>query len=257
MIRRRGQGSMKPEIQFTPIDLWMWSRGEVFYYFSKMGYSLTVELGVTRIRKVLKAAGHKFFPAYLWLVTKLLNEQMEFKIAEVGQLGYYNTLTPLYATFRDDDKTFSLMWTEYDNSFPAFYEAYITDQIRHGEHHGVFFSWLGVSYYLSIEEIEAMLACLGEISAEGSTLLFDYANEGIYTSEVKRVQNMIAMAATGGEPTKSCFSDQALEKLLEKYQFRIYELLTPEDVQSRYFANRSDELAAFEHINYVTAVIKP
>lgn len=132
---------MKPELQFTPIDLRTWSRGELFYYFSKMaptGYSLTVELDVTRMRNVLKAAGRKFFPAYLWLVTKLLSEQMEFKIAELdGQLGYYNTLTPLYAAFHDDDKTFSLMWTAYDDSFPAFYEAYITDQIQHGAHHGV------------------------------------------------------------------------------------------------------------------------
>ncbi|MDO5785770.1 MAG: CatA-like O-acetyltransferase [Eubacteriales bacterium] len=132
---------MKPELQFVPIDLRAWSRGEVFYYFSKMaptGYSLTVELDVTRMRETLKTSGRKFFPAYLWLVTKLLNEQMEFKIAEVdGQLGYYNTLTPLYASFHDDDKIFSLMWTEYDDSFPAFYEAYITNQIQHGTHHGV------------------------------------------------------------------------------------------------------------------------
>ena len=132
---------MKSELQFTPIDLQVWSRGEVFYYFSKMaptGYSLTVELDISQMRKTLKASDHKFFPAYLWLVTKLLNEQMEFKIAEVdGRLGYYNTLTPLYAAFHDDDKTFSLMWTEYDSSFLGFYEAYIADQIEHGAHHGI------------------------------------------------------------------------------------------------------------------------
>lgn len=76
--------------------------------------------------------------AYLWLVTKLLNEQMEFKIAEKeGQLGYYNTLTPLYAVFHDDDITFSLMWTDYDDSFTAFYEAYISDGKNYGENHGV------------------------------------------------------------------------------------------------------------------------
>lgn len=132
---------MKTQVQFIPIDLRKWSRGEMFHYFSKMaptGYSLTVELDVTRMRETLKASGRKFFPAYLWLVTKLLNEQTEFKIAEVdGQLGYYNTLTPLYAAFHDDDKTFSLMWTDYDDSFPAFYETYIADQLQHGAHHGV------------------------------------------------------------------------------------------------------------------------
>ena len=57
----------------------------------------------------LKKAELKFFPAYLWLVTKVLNEQQEFRIADQdGQIGYYDSLTPLYATFHVDDKTFSL-----------------------------------------------------------------------------------------------------------------------------------------------------
>ena len=58
---------MKQNLEFTPIDLRTWCRGEVFYYFSKMaptGYSLTVELDVTNLRKTLKAKGYKFFPAH-------------------------------------------------------------------------------------------------------------------------------------------------------------------------------------------------
>lgn len=91
-----------------------------------------------RLRTVLKAAGYRFFPAYLWLVTRTLGEQQEFKAAETdGVLGYYNVLTPLYAAFHDDDKTFSLMWTEYDDSFPAFHAAYLADKARWGGHHGV------------------------------------------------------------------------------------------------------------------------
>lgn len=131
---------MKPEMQFTPLDLRTWNRGEIFYYFSKMaptGYSLTVDLEITQMRKALKAAGRKFYPAYLWLVTKLLNEQTAFKLAEVnGQLGYYNTLTPLYTVFHEDDKTFSMMWTDFDDSFPAFYDAFLADQDQHGGRHG-------------------------------------------------------------------------------------------------------------------------
>lgn len=105
---------MKQKLQFTPIDLRAWPRGETFYYFSQMaptGYSLTVELDVTRLRAALKDKGYKFFPAYLWLVTKCLNEQPEFRLAEAdGQLGCYNVLTPLYANFHEDDHTFSLLW---------------------------------------------------------------------------------------------------------------------------------------------------
>ena len=132
---------MKQELTFTPIDLQRWSRGEAFYYFSRMaptGYSLTAELDITAMRRALKQADMKFYPAYLWLVTKTLNAQMEFRIAqEDGQLGYYNVLTPLYAVFHEDDQTFSLMWTEYDNSFPDFHAAYLADQKQYGKNHGI------------------------------------------------------------------------------------------------------------------------
>lgn len=132
---------MKQKEEFTPIDLKSWCRGEMFYYFSKMaptGYSITTEIDVTNMRKVLKANGKKFFPAYLWLVTKTLMEQDEFKIAEVdSKLGRFNTLTPMYAAFHEDDKTISLMWTEYDDDFSAFYSAYIEEQRMYGGNHGV------------------------------------------------------------------------------------------------------------------------
>ena len=126
---------------FTPIDLQTWPRGQIFYYFAKMaptGYSMTVSIDVTILRDTVKAAGIKFFPAYLWLVTRNLNRQTEFKVAEKdGALGCYDTLTPLYATFHEDDKTFSLMWTEYQEDFREFYRAYLENQQHFGGTHGV------------------------------------------------------------------------------------------------------------------------
>ena len=126
---------------FTPIDLQSWPRGQMFYYFSKMaptGYSLTSNVDVTELRKIIKESGLKFFPAYLWLITKNLNRQEEFKIAEKDSvLGFYDTLTPLYANFHEDDHTFSLMWTEYSDSFTQFYQSYLNNQIKFGCIHGL------------------------------------------------------------------------------------------------------------------------
>ncbi len=128
-------------MRFTSIDLQSWPRGQMFYYFSKMaptGYSMTVHIDVTQLRETVKKAGIKFFPAYLWLVTRNLNRQMEFKVAERdGVLGYYDTLTPLYAAFHDDDHTFSLMWTQYKDRFPQFYQGYLDNQAKFGDVHGV------------------------------------------------------------------------------------------------------------------------
>ena len=124
------------------------------------------------------------------------------------------------------------------------------------ENKKTFFSWLGVSYYLSQDEIGGFLENLSSFAADGSTLLFDYADENLFTSDVRRVQNMLAMAQAGGEPMKSCFSYGRLEKLLSKYNFLIYEFLSTNDIQEKYFGNRADFLTAFENINYTLAVLK-
>lgn len=71
-------------------------------------------------------------------MTKCLNRQQEFKIAYKGEtLGYYEKLTPLYASLHDDDKTFSPMWTEYDDDYNVFYQNYCTNQEQFGKNHGV------------------------------------------------------------------------------------------------------------------------
>lgn len=64
--------------------------------------------------------------------------QTEFKTAEVdGQVGCFDTLTPLYAAFHEDDNTFSLMWTEYADNFMVFYQSCLDNQRRYGGSHGV------------------------------------------------------------------------------------------------------------------------
>lgn len=118
-----------------------------------------------------------------------------------------------------------------------------------------FFSWLGVSYYLTKEQIETMLKTIREIAAQGSSLVFDYATNDLFASPVKRVQNMLALAAASGEPMKSTFDYTQLEQLLEKHHFLIYEHLDTEEIQQKYFANRTDSLTAFEHIQYILSVL--
>ena len=60
----------------------------------------------------------------------------------------------------------------------------------------------------------------------------------------------------GGEPMKMAFSCGALEKLLEKHGFLIYELLTPDDIQRDIIDRAGAELKAFEHVNDCLAVRK-
>lgn len=132
---------MKQNIQFTPINMETWKRREVFWYFFQMaptGYSLTVNIDITNMYSVLKNAEIPFYPAYLWLVTKTLITQPEFTTAvKDGKVGFYTSLTPMYAVFHDDDKTFSLMWAEYREDFKEFYQLYKSDNEKYKDNHGI------------------------------------------------------------------------------------------------------------------------
>ncbi len=119
-----------------------------------------------------------------------------------------------------------------------------------------FFSWLGVTYYLSAEAVDKTLSALSALCAEGSTLVLDYPAEGFFSASERRVKNTIMMAAAGGEPMVSSFSYTELEKLLEKHGFLIYELLTPEDIQRDIIDKAGADMKAFEHVNYCLAVRK-
>lgn len=126
---------------FTPINKATWSMAQPFYYYTEMApttYTINVTLDVTILRKTLKENGYKFFPAYLYLVTRAISKQQELRIAiKDGVLGYWDNLTPAYPQFHDDDKTTSLLWTEYDDNFREFYNCYLEDTAKHGESHGI------------------------------------------------------------------------------------------------------------------------
>lgn len=113
----------------------------MFHYFTQMaptGYSLTALLDITIMKMALKKHQLKFFPAYLWLVTTILNHHIEFKVAvKDGVLGYWDTLTPLYPTFHDDDKSISLVWTPYAKTFKDFYHEYLENEKEYGNNRGI------------------------------------------------------------------------------------------------------------------------
>lgn len=121
-----------------------------------------------------------------------------------------------------------------------------------------FFSWLGVTYYLTREEIYKVLKDIASIAINGSSLVFDYPDIDIFYPEKtsSRAQAMVNMAKMAGEPMKTGYEYYELESELEKANFLIYEHLSPVQIEERYFKGRTDFYHAFENINYVLAVLK-
>jgi chloramphenicol O-acetyltransferase type A len=126
---------------FTPIDLETWPRKDMFYVYTKLtpsGYSVTVDMDVTELKRILNEKNMKFFPAFIWTATRAVNYEEGFRVAyKDGVLGMYDKLVPLYPTFHKDDNTDSLMWASpCSDSFNEFYYTNIENQKRYGENHG-------------------------------------------------------------------------------------------------------------------------
>ncbi|WNS46874.1 class I SAM-dependent methyltransferase [Paenibacillus sp. MMS20-IR301] len=121
-----------------------------------------------------------------------------------------------------------------------------------------FFTLLGVTYYLTKEETASLLRDLFHVLPSGSSIVFDYADEGLFETQglSGRVEKMVQLAAASGEPMKSCFAYGELEQLLEQAGLLIYEHLSPADIQEKFFSSRNDYLSAFETIHYIHAVKK-
>ena len=115
------------------------------------------------------------------------------------------------------------------------------------------FTLLGVSWYLPVSGLDALLAGVAALSVRGTVLLLDYTDEGFRSCSVPRVQRMISMAEAAGEPVLPCLSQGALAALLERHGFSIYEHVAWQELQARCLGEEYG-VRAFEHINCALAV---
>ncbi len=105
------------------------------------------------------------------------------------------------------------------------------------------FSWLGVSMYLDKVAVEETLRAIGSC-AKGSAVLFEYAMPLHSLPPMMRIamEQLTAQFAERGEPWKSFFEPAALAEMLTALGFSSYDLWTPDELNQRYLANRSDGL---------------
>lgn len=121
-----------------------------------------------------------------------------------------------------------------------------------------FFSWLGVTPYLSQDSVFATLCDISKVCANGSMIVFDYLDKDAYnpTKSTKRMKTLIDSLKTWGEPLQVGFDPSTLSKELSQIGLELKENLDPSVIQSRYFQNRKDNYCALEHLHFALAEIK-
>jgi methyltransferase (TIGR00027 family) len=111
-------------------------------------------------------------------------------------------------------------------------------------HAMTFFSWLGVTPYLTLEAMTATLAVVAGMPA-GSGVVFDYAVERSALRWMERLalDALAARVAAAGEPFRLFFTPEELARMLRRIGFTSLEDLDRHEINRRYFEHRSDGLA--------------
>jgi methyltransferase (TIGR00027 family) len=106
-----------------------------------------------------------------------------------------------------------------------------------------FFSWLGVTPYLTREAFEGTARFIAAMPA-GSGVAFDFAVERSSLGMMERLalDELSRRVASAGEPFQLFFNPEALAEDLKRMGFSQVERLDSGEINARYFANRSDKL---------------
>jgi methyltransferase (TIGR00027 family) len=117
----------------------------------------------------------------------------------------------------------------------------------------IFFSWLGVTMYLTEPAIDAVLRTVAGCEA-GSEVVFTFAPVRGESDGSHDGASLAERAASVGEPWLTYFEPAALGRKLRDLGFGTVEFLTPAEAAARYFANRTDGLPAPRRTTIVRAV---
>jgi methyltransferase (TIGR00027 family) len=120
-----------------------------------------------------------------------------------------------------------------------------------------FFSWLGVTYYLTREAAGATLRSIAQVAPPGSTVVFDYLDAEAFVPEraARRVQIMMQLVERVGEPMLTGFDPDSLAADLASLGLRLQENLSPGDIEGRFFAGRPDGYHACEQVHLARATV--
>jgi len=121
-----------------------------------------------------------------------------------------------------------------------------------------FFNWLGVTYFLTRDEIFTTLRSITEIAPADSIIVFDYFDNNAFIPEKSspQMQKSLEYLRKIGEPMITGFDPSTLREELASLGFSLQENLSPEDIEKRYFKGRADGYHAYEYGHFACAVVK-
>ncbi len=120
------------------------------------------------------------------------------------------------------------------------------------------FSWLGVTMYLTREEIFKTLRSITGIAPEGSVVIFDYLDSDAFIHEKSspKMQMKQELFQKLGEKMITGFNPSTLEEDIASLGLSLHENLSPEDIEKLYFQGRKDGHHTAEHGHIAYAIVQ-
>ena len=120
-----------------------------------------------------------------------------------------------------------------------------------------YFSLLGVVMYLAKKDFYQLLSSVAEMSANGSSFIFDYLDDTAFNERLasKKLIQMRQITAQTGEPMITGFDPFELDLELQDCQMLLYENLSPANIEEIYFKESEDGLHAFDHFHFAHLVV--
>ena len=111
-------------MNYKKVDFSTWPRGDLFQFYMdhmRVVMSLTVDMDVTPLVRFVKQRGMKFYPAMIWVVSRVINAHEEFKLGwdQDGNLIRWDFVSPSYAHFHPEDGNFTKLVTPYMEDLSA------------------------------------------------------------------------------------------------------------------------------------------
>jgi len=118
-----------------------------------------------------------------------------------------------------------------------------------------FFSWFGVTPYLTQEEVFATLRSIAEVTPASSTIAFDYFDTDAFVpgKMYPQMQKTLEFLQKIDEQMKNNgFNPSRLAEDLTTLGFHLHENLSPADIEERYLKERPN--GHLEYVHFVCAV---
>lgn len=108
--------------EFHKINIDDWDRKDEYEHFTKVapcGFSMTADVDISNLYRVVKDRNMKLYPALVSLAAQVINEHIEYRFAvtQDGELGYYEVLHPLFFDVIESNKNIKVLCSQYNEDW--------------------------------------------------------------------------------------------------------------------------------------------